>query len=79
MLSQRVDLRHACVRRSGGNRATLLANYAMVLQMLATHQVWDHFATVLVRGVAVSEAEDQDGDDDEGGGAADAAVVAPLQ
>lgn len=49
---------------TGGNRSMLLANYAMVLQYLASHKAWDHFATVLLRGVAVSEAAD---DDDEEG------------
>ena len=50
---------------TGGTRSTALANYAMVLQYLASHRAWEHFATVLVRGVAVSEAEDQDVDEED--------------
>ena len=46
------------------------ANYAMVLGYLAEHGAWDHFATVVVRGVLVSEAEDQ-GDFDDDDAAAD--------
>ena len=41
-------------------RATRLRNYTQVLLMMATHNVWDHFQTVLIRGVAVSEAADQE-------------------
>ena len=43
----------------------------MVLQYLAKHQAWEHFDTVLVRGVHVSEAEDQDDDADDEPAAAD--------
>ena len=42
----------------------------MVLGYLAEHGAWDHFATVVVRGVLVSEAEDQ-GDFDDDDAAAD--------
>ena len=45
---------------TGGNRTNMVANYAMVLGYLAGHGAWDHFTTVLTRGVMVSEAEDQD-------------------
>ena len=52
---------HERVAAGGG-----AANYAMVLGYLASHGAWDHFATVVVRGVLVSEAEDQgDFDDDD--------------
>ena len=33
---------------------------AQVLPYLAQHGAWDHFETVLVRGVSVSEGADQD-------------------
>ena len=41
-------------------RSAALRNYTQVLGYLAQHGAWDHFSTVLVRGVAVSEAADQD-------------------
>ena len=58
--------RHERVAPAGG----AAANYAMVLGYLASHGAWDHFGTVVVRGVLVSEAEDQ-GDLDDDDAAAD--------
>ena len=52
---------------TGGNRGSILSNYTMVLGYLASSRAWEPFATVLARGVAVSEAEDQEVDEDEGG------------
>ena len=38
----------------------MLANYTQVLDHLASYGLWEHFETVLVRGLMVSEAADQD-------------------
>ena len=38
------------------------SNYAMVLGYLAGHGVWEHFQTVLTRGVAVAETEEDSTD-----------------
>ena len=43
-----------------GGAASLRTNYATVLGYLAQHGAWDHFQTVLTRGVAVSGAEEQE-------------------
>lgn len=51
---------HPRVASTGG-----AANYAMVLGYLASHQAWDHFQTVLTRGVVVSESEEPEGPDPE--------------
>ena len=59
---------------TGGNRGSILANYAMVLQYLATARAWEPFATVLARGVAVSEADDQDEAEEEVVGQANSAA-----
>ena len=45
---------------TGGTHATVAATYVQVLGYLASHKAWEHFETVLVRGIMVSEAEDQD-------------------
>ena len=50
----RVTGSEAAVPTGGGVEAAK-ANYVMVLGYLAGHGAWDHFATVLSRGVAVSE------------------------
>ena len=44
---------------TGGNRSTVLTNYAQVLGYLAGHGAWEYFNTVLARGVMVSEGADQ--------------------
>ena len=45
---------------TGGDRASMLTTFGTVLGYLAQHGAWDHFQTVLTRGIAVSLAEDQD-------------------
>ena len=44
---------------TGGSKAKSVSNYAMVLSYLAENGAWEPFGTVLERGVAVSEVEDQ--------------------
>ena len=44
---------------TGGSKAKNVSNYAMVLSYLAENGAWEPFGTVLERGVAVSEVEDQ--------------------